>query len=282
MVLQIVQSGNGKSHEPQGLAPLRRGVANPSCPSAWIVASLLISHKVSPAPPLHSHSKPPTTDHHMKVTSQHTKRKSTASGQRRYLFWALFAITVLSIVVPAAVMVSKRKKSTPPKASVLVPLYVYPSPGTWEPLFTASVTTTPPLSDDSKLTHLDRIASHPGLNFTVVVNPASGPGNGVGPDANYTREIPRLNAYANVRTVGYVSTDYAKRNLSLVLRDISTYSAWSENATFPGLGMHGIFLDETSSQYEPASAQFYETIASAVRSEAGFGSNSLVSHPSLL
>jgi hypothetical protein len=41
--------------------------------------------------------------------------------------------------------------------------------------------------------------------------------------------------------------------------------------------MRGIFLDETTSQYEPASAQFYETIASAVRSEAGLGSNPLVS-----
>jgi hypothetical protein len=138
---------------------------------------------------------------------------------------------------------------------------------------------SPLLSDHSQLIRLDRIASHPGLNFTIVVNPASGPGSGAGPDANYTREIPRLNAYANVRTVGYVSTDYAKRNLSLVLRDISTYSAWSENITSPGLGMHGIFLDETTSQYEPASAQFYETIASGVRSEAGLGSNPLVSLP---
>lgn len=238
---------------------LRRGVANISCPSDLTVARLTISHKVSPAPPLHSRSEPPTTDYHMNLTSQHTKRKFTAFGPRRYLFWALLAITVLAIAVPAAAMFSKRKKTTPPKSSILVPLYVYPAPGAWEPLFTA-------------------IASHPGLNFTIVVNPASGPGNGAGPDANYTREIPRLNAYANVRTFGYVSTDYAKRNLGLVLRDISTYSAWSENATFPGLGMHGIFLDETSSQYEPASAHFFETIASAVRSEAGLGLNPLIIH----
>jgi Spherulation-specific family 4 len=138
---------------------------------------------------------------------------------------------------------------------------------------------TPLFSDDFRLTRLDRIANHPSLNFTIVVNPSSGPGNGAGPDANYTREIPRLNGYANVRTFGYVSTNYAKRDLSMVLRDISTYSAWSENSTFPGLGMHGIFFDETSSQYEPANAQFFETIASAVRSETGLGSNPLVSCP---
>jgi hypothetical protein len=110
-----------------------------------------------------------------------------------------------------------------------------------------------------------------------VVNPASGPGTGAGPDGNYTREIPRLNAYANVRTVGYVSTDYTKRNLSLVLQDIGTYSAWSKNIISPGLGVHGIFLDETPSQYDSASAEFFETIESAVKSAEGLGSDPLVS-----
>ena len=76
----------------------------------------------------------------MKITSQHTKRKSTASGQRRHLLWGLLAITLLAIIVPTAVMFSKKKKTAPPKSSILVPLYVYPAPGAWEPLFTASAT----------------------------------------------------------------------------------------------------------------------------------------------
>jgi len=114
------------------------------------------------------------------------------------------------------------------------------------------------------------------LNFTVVINPASGPGPGAGPDGNYTKEIPRLNSYANVRTVGYVSTDWAKRDVALALRDISTYGEWSRNASAKGIDMHGIFLDETPSQYDTASAEYYETIASAVRSEDGLGKNPLV------
>jgi hypothetical protein len=206
---------------------------------------------------------------------QHTKANPKALGQRRYLLWILLAITVLAIVVPVTVMFSKKKKSAPPKSSILVPLYVYPAPGAWDPLFTASATNIP-LSDDPQLT-LDRITSYPSLNFTVVVNPASGPGMGAGPDGNYTREIPKLNAYGNVRTVGYVSTDYTKRNLRLVLQEIGTYSAWSENITAPGLGMNGIFLDETPSQYDDASAEFFETIESAVRSSEGLGINPLVS-----
>jgi hypothetical protein len=122
----------------------------------------------------------------------------------------------------------------------------------------------------------DSITTHPDLNFTVVVNPASGPGPGSGPDANYTKEIPRLNSYANVRTVGYVSTDWSKRDVGLALEDISTYSTWSENSTAKGIGMHGIFLDETPTEYNSASARYYETIASAVRSETGLGEDPLV------
>lgn len=116
----------------------------------------------------------------------------------------------------------------------------------------------------------------------MVVNPASGPGTGSGPDGNYTREIPRLNAYANVRTVGYVSTDYTKRDLEAILRDIRVYSAWSENATVANLGMEGIFLDETPSQFDGASARYLETVGTGIRSSTGFGSNPLVSYYSLV
>jgi hypothetical protein len=110
----------------------------------------------------------------------------------------------------------------------------------------------------------------------VVVNPASGPGPDSLPDANYTREIPRLIAFPNVRTVGYVSTNYTNRDLDLVLRDIEVYDAWVKH----GLGMRGIFLDETPSLYEDASARFLETIAASIRSAAsGFGTEPVVSFP---
>ena len=130
---------------------------------------------------------------------------------------------------------------------------------------------------DFQLT-FDRIDQRPDLNFTVVVNPASGPGAGLGPDGNYTRDIPRLNSYANVRTVGYVSTSWTNREVALVLKDIMVYSVWAENTTTKGLGMHGIFLDETPALWSATSAQFLEIVAKAIRSEKGFGLNPLVSH----
>lgn len=121
-----------------------------------------------------------------------------------------------------------------------------------------------------------RIVKHPNVNFTVVVNSNSGPGDSPLPDGNYTREIPRLNSYPNVRTAGYVSTSWTNRNLSSALQDINTYSSWSKNITIPGLGVQGIFLDETPAVYTAAAVQFLNTIASAIKFQPGFGNNPLV------
>lgn len=126
-------------------------------------------------------------------------------------------------------------------------------------------------------TKIPRIIKHPTLKFTVVVNPNSGPGDGPTPDENYSREIPRLNSFSNVRVVGYVSTSWTNRDLSLALRDISTYSGWASNDAVPGLGIQGIFLDETPSAYNIKAAMYLDKIASAIKRDTGFGLDPLVS-----
>lgn len=93
------------------------------------------------------------------------------------------------------------------------------------------------------------------------------------PDANYTREIPRLNSHSNVQTVGYISTGYGMRDLKPMLRDVDVYSNWSSHS----LGMNGIFLDETPTQYNFTTVRAYEQIATKIRSASGLGSDSLVS-----
>lgn len=108
----------------------------------------------------------------------------------------------------------------------------------------------------------------------MVVNPNSGPGSTPLPDGNYTREIPRLNSHANVRTIGYVSTNYGKRDLKTMIKDVNVYSGWAEHA----LMMHGIFLDETPSLYDFSAASAYEQLATQIRSVSGFGVNPLVSN----
>ena len=217
----------------------------------------------------------PSTYYHMRESNSTKADRNSKRTCTRKRLWVLLAIVVLAIVIPVAVMFGKKKKAAPPKSTILVPLYVYPAPGAWDPVLTAYATNIPLFLCYSQLT-IGSIESHPDLNFTIVVNPASGPGSGSGPDANYTREIPRLNAHANVRTVGYVSTDYTKRDIGSILNDITVYSGWSENATVNALGMRGIFLDETPSQYDEASAGFFETIAASIRSATGLGEDPLV------
>jgi len=212
----------------------------------------------------------------MRAIHPRASRGSKATHNRKYRLWIAFAvIIVLAIVIPIAIMFGKKKKTAVPRSGVLVPLYVYPSPGAWDPLYNAYVRHQYFTFSSQLIT--GRISGHPRLEFTIVVNPASGPGTGSGPDGNYTREIPRLNAFANVRTVGYVSTNYTNRDLDSILGDISTYSAWSENATAGNLSMHGIFLDETPAIFNDASASVLETISTRIMASPGLGNQPLVS-----
>ncbi|KAA8645894.1 spherulation-specific family 4 protein [Aspergillus tanneri] len=146
-----------------------------------------------------------------------------------------------------------------PKAKVFVPLYVYPAPGAWTPLENV-------------------IAEHPDVNFTVVINPGSGPGPNALPDANYTREIPKLVSYDNVRVLGYVATTYAKRNISLVRKDIETYAAWPTNSSNPKLAVRGIFFDETPQQYNADALSYLQNLTSVVKDTPGLGPDHFVVH----
>lgn len=96
---------------------------------------------------------------------------------------------------------------------VLLPLYIYPDNYAWQNV-------------------LNNITSQPGLNFSVVVNPASGPGPANSfPDANYISNISALNQYSNVQVLGYVDTDFANQNgrapFTKVKQDITTYHNWA-------------------------------------------------------
>lgn len=75
---------------------------------------------------------------------------------------------------------------------VLFPLYIYPTDCAvsrdvcvWKPLY-------------------DALDAFPTLQFNVVVNPNSGPGDDTLPDSNYVAAVAALNAYPNVQTIGYV------------------------------------------------------------------------------
>lgn len=105
---------------------------------------------------------------------------------------------------------------------VLIPLYIYPLEGAWEPLFEAA-------------------QANPHVTFQVVVNPGNGPGPDALPDASYIAAIGRLCQLPNVQPLGYVHCTYGKRDRDAIERDIDTYMGWNDE----GFRVEGIFFDET-------------------------------------
>lgn len=171
-----------------------------------------------------------------------------------------------------------------PKAKVLVPLYIYPlSESTWQPLYETWVLPYPQKPEEnlvpkSRLIFFTRsISRHPNVDFVVVVNPNSGPGDSPLPGKDYVREVPKLNAYPNVSTVGYVRIHYCQKPLSEVFAEIERYAGWTKDHEIPGLGVEGILLDETPNHYSEQRAQYLEAVRQGIKATLGLGGDKLVS-----
>ncbi|KAK7705641.1 hypothetical protein SLS64_008010 [Diaporthe eres] len=132
------------------------------------------------------------------------------------------------------------------KPFVLVPLYIYPFPTAWEPLYVAA-------------------DSHPELDFLVVVNPNNGPGPDILPDANYIEALARLTAAPNVKVIGYVHCSYGKRLLDELVAEVSAYRGWTHASERREDGktivVDGIFFDEV-----PSSTVFVQYMTSLANS----------------
>ncbi|KAL4813983.1 Spherulation-specific family 4-domain-containing protein [Aspergillus spinulosporus] len=177
----------------------------------------------------------------MGIVKHVRERQCLHSRRSRLIMAVLIFVAILAIVLPTSIIVTRRKNNNMgPKAKVFVPLYVYPAPGAWDPL-------------------VNVITAHPDVNFTVV-------------------EIPRLTAHDNVRVLGYVATTYAKRNISLVRKDIETYAAWPTISANPKLAVRGIFFDETPQQYNASDLAYLEELTSVVRTTPGLGPDHFVFH----
>ena len=151
--------------------------------------------------------------------------------------------------------------------SILLPLYIYPGAGAWDPLYTAYV----PFPPTKNLPNPPSSATaHPDVDFTVVINPCSGPCRGSRPDQVYLNEIPKLKSYENIRTLGYVATNYTHKVIDDVLADINTWAVWPNMYNNTKLKMDGVFLDETPSVYDPAAYKYLEKARNAVRNGTRF------------
>ncbi|KAL4999830.1 Spherulation-specific family 4 [Aspergillus recurvatus] len=172
---------------------------------------------------------------------------------------AVAVAVILAIVIPLALILPDRGDKGRP-SSVIFPLYIYPeTDSTWAPLYNA-------------------ISTHTNLEFLVVINPSSGPGNSSTPDEAYQTAIRQLNTYPNVQKVGYVRTNYSKRNVSEVLDEVATYAGWQEQSA--DLAMTGIFFDESPHQYAAETVEYLERINAAVKSASGIeGEKTIIHNP---
>ncbi|KAJ9633802.1 hypothetical protein H2199_009215 [Coniosporium tulheliwenetii] len=99
-----------------------------------------------------------------------------------------------------------------------------------------------------------------GTNFTLVINPASGPGTSPLPDANYTGEL-------KVKHVPQLATTYAMKDIKIVEQEVATYAGWGLQN--PPLAMAGVFLDETPWQYDTGADQYFQRIRPTVANTKG-------------
>lgn len=171
-------------------------------------------------------------------------------------------MVLIVVIVPPAVILSGRHKSKGLASSVILPLYIYPLGDAWEPLY-------------------DALNATSSLNYTIIVNPDSGPGDSSLPNEDYLPAIQRLNSFPNARTVGYVRTGYGNRILDDVIQDIRTYSGWANSSQ--GIEMHGIFFDEAPHEYTAEHATYMQEANNAVRDATGIqGEKTIIHNPGVI
>lgn len=108
--------------------------------------------------------------------------------------------------------------------AIVIPLYIYPSPGAWDPLIRAA-------------------QAQPDVQFVGIINPNSGPGVEPLPDANYQKVLTDLCQISNIQLLGYVHADYGKRKPGTIKSEIDRYSDWGTKSS-GAFSVQGIFIDE--------------------------------------
>ncbi|CAD6448900.1 3acf4fc6-76cb-4594-994c-cb4e11c490fa-CDS [Sclerotinia trifoliorum] len=129
--------------------------------------------------------------------------------------------------------------------SILLPLYLYPTPGAWTWVTNA-------------------ITSYPSLPFTIIINPSSGPGAiHQYPENGYISGIANLTQFDNVKLLGYVDTKYMGKSVEDVDKEVETYKYWSTyTSNNISLNIDGIFFDDAISTWTTQSSNYMSTIAS--------------------
>lgn len=138
---------------------------------------------------------------------------------------------------------------------LLLPLYQYPEGTVWNNIYTS-------------------IASHPEVEFQIIINVDSGPG-GSEPNSDFATGVSKLNSYPNVQTLGYVHVLYGDASTDEVAQNTTDWAAWN-SYTEANTTICGIFFDETpNSEGSDTDVTFMQTVVQDAAS--AFGDNLFIS-----
>ncbi len=129
-----------------------------------------------------------------------------------------------------------------PKLQILLPLYIYPN---WY--------------DKHNYAWKQVIIAAKKVSIVAIINPNNGPNNAP-PNSDYQQGIKDLRQ-AGIKIVGYVPSNYTKREIQAVKADIDLYTKHFQ--------VDGIFIDEATSSSETSKyyQQLYQYIKSKSRSQ---------------
>jgi Spherulation-specific family 4 len=129
-------------------------------------------------------------------------------------------ITTFLVTASLVCCSMKQEISSAQQVKILIPLYSYP---TW---YKPETYVWPKIATAARQ-----------VSITAIINPNNGPGNAP-PNRDYQRGIKDLKR-GGVTILGYVATNYGKRNIAQVKSDIDVYVTHFQ--------LDGIFLDEAAS-----------------------------------
>lgn len=91
------------------------------------------------------------------------------------------------------------------------------------------------------------------------------------PEPAYLTEIPKLKKYPNIKTLGYVATNYTDKALDSVLAEIWQWTSWPILMNDTRMAVDGIFFDEIPGLYHWQKHDYLTTATRAVRSSEHLG-----------
>ena len=135
---------------------------------------------------------------------------------------------------------------------LIIPLYQYPAGNgqAWNPI-------------------LQAVTANPSLNTKIIVNPNSGPGNGLS-DPQYLAGSKSLAANVNVQLLGYIHTSAdggktsCSRPYSVLEEEIFTYSSW----VAAGIPIQGVFIDEAPANTANDCVRYMQNLTDLIRKDS--------------